>query len=66
VIGHEFFFLNGATHMARRVSPHGVLLFQFAFADTCSTITWGVVGRMVSRATCSTTAVSAFNPIIGH
>ena len=50
-IGHEFFFLNGAppTYTLRArpgVAFMAFFLFQFAFADTCSTITSGaMVGR---------------------
>src|SRR5262249_23711963 len=47
-IGHEFFFLHGApdTYGSTGVSFLAFWLFQFAFADTCSTITSGaMVGR---------------------
>src|SRR6201995_2786140 len=47
-IGHEFFFLHGApeTYGSSGVAILAFWLFQFAFADTCSTITSGaMVGR---------------------
>ncbi len=47
-IGHQFFFLNGIpdTFGSTGVAFLAFFLFQFAFADTCSTITSGaMVGR---------------------
>ncbi len=47
-IGHEFFFLQGIpdTYGSTGVAILAFFLFQFAFADTCSTITSGaMVGR---------------------
>ncbi len=76
VIGHEFFFLNGAE---ATYTYHGSLdtgiafmaffLFQFAFADTCSTITSGaMVGRTGFKGDLIySAAVSGFiYPILGH
>src|SRR5690348_8471284 len=70
-IGHEFFFLNGAptTYGTTGVAFMAFFLFQFAFADTCSTITSGaMVGRtgFVGDLFYSI-GVSAFiYPIFGH
>ncbi len=75
-IGHEFFFLNGAqaTYTYHGATDTGVafmafFLFQFAFADTCSTITSGaMVGRTAFKGDLIySVAVSGFiYPIIGH
>ena len=75
-IGHEFFFLNGApdTYTYGGSFDTGVafmafFLFQFAFADTCSTITSGaMVGRTGFKGDLLYSfAVSGFiYPIIGH
>jgi Amt family ammonium transporter len=75
-IGHEFFFLNGAT---ATYTYHGgfdtgvafmaFFLFQFAFADTCSTITSGaMVGRTGFKGDLLySIGVSGFiYPILGH
>jgi ammonium transporter, Amt family len=75
-IGHEFFFLNGAE---ATYTYHGTLdtgiafmaffLFQFAFADTCSTITSGaMVGRTGFKGDLLySVGVSGFiYPILGH
>src|SRR3954467_8013527 len=70
-IGHQFFFLNGApaTYGSTGVAFMAFFLFQFAFADTCSTIT---SGAMVGRTgfwgdILYSIGVSGFiYPIIGH
>jgi Amt family ammonium transporter len=76
IIGHEFFFLHGYTST---YTYHGTLdthvaflaffLFQFAFADTASTITSGaMVGRTSFKGDILySTCVSGFiYPIFGH
>src|SRR6266480_1725030 len=70
-IGHQYFFLNNAplTYGSTGVSFLAFFLFQFAFADTCSTITSGaMVGRTAFGGDLLySTAVSGFMyPIIGH
>jgi Amt family ammonium transporter len=48
IIGHSFFFLhhNGADYNGTGIAFYAFVLFQFAFADTASTITSGaMVGR---------------------
>ena len=75
-IGHEFFFLNGAeaTYTYHGTFDTGVafmafFLFQFAFADTCSTITSGaMVGRTGFKGDLLySVGVSGFiYPILGH
>ena len=70
-IGMNWFFLNGApaTYEASGVAFLAFWLFQFAFADTCSTIT---SGAMIGRSGWTgdllySFAVSGFiYPIIGH
>jgi Amt family ammonium transporter len=71
LIGYHWFFLNGApaTYEATGVAFLAFWLFQFAFADTCSTIT---SGAMIGRTGWTgdllySFAVSGFiYPIIGH
>ena len=71
IIGHEFFFLQNApaTYGTTGVAFMAFFLFQFAFADTASTITSGaMVGRtgFVGDLLYSF-GVSAFiYPILGH
>ena len=75
-IGHEFFFLNAAppTYTYNGALDTGVafmafFLFQFAFADTCSTITSGaMVGRTGFEGDLLySIGVSGFiYPILGH
>jgi ammonium transporter, Amt family len=71
LIGKEFFFLQGipATYGSSGVAFLAFFLFQFAFADTCSTIT---SGAMIGRTgffgdLVYSIGVSGFiYPIIGH
>jgi Amt family ammonium transporter len=70
-IGHQYFFLNNApaTYGTTGVAFLAFFLFQFAFADTCSTITSGaMVGRTAFGGDLLySIAVSGFiYPIIGH
>src|SRR3954470_19633277 len=70
-IGHEFFLLHGAPHTygSTGVAFMAFFLFQFAFADTCSTITSGaMVGRTAFGGDLLySVAVSGFiYPIVGH
>ena len=70
-IGYHWFFLKGipATYEASGVSFLAFWLFQFAFADTCSTITSGaMIGRTDFRGDLLYSfGVSGFiYPIIGH
>ena len=70
-IGHQYFFLNNApaTYGSTGVAFLAFFLFQFAFADTCSTITSGaMVGRTAFGGDLLySIAVSGFiYPIIGH
>ncbi|MDQ6799118.1 MAG: ammonium transporter [Actinomycetota bacterium] len=71
LIGHEFFFLDGQTaaYGSTGVSFLAFFLFQFAFADTASTITSGaMVGRTGFKGDILySMAVSGFiYPIFGH
>ena len=70
-IGHQFFFLHGApeTYGSTGVPMLAFCLFQFAFADTCSTITSGaMVGRtgFVGDLLYSFGVSGFIYPIIGH
>lgn len=70
-IGTTGFFLNGlpATYMATGVPLLAFWLFQFAFADTCSTITSGaMVGRcgFIGDIIYSVGVTGFLYPIIGH
>ncbi len=70
-IGHEFFFLNAApaTYGTTGVAFMAFFLFQFAFADTCSTITSGaMVGRTGFKGDIlySVAVSGLIYPIIGH
>jgi Amt family ammonium transporter len=71
IIGHQYFFLNGApaAYGSTGVSFLAFFLFQFAFADTASTITSGaMVGRTSFKGDILySIAVSGFlYPIFGH
>src|SRR3954447_5721513 len=71
LIGHQFFFLHGMTaaYGATKVSFLAFFLFQFAFADTASTVTSGaMVGRTSFKGDILySIAVSGFiYPIFGH
>src|SRR5262245_36264663 len=70
-IGHEYFFLNNAppTYGSTGVAFLAFFLFQYAFADTCSTVTTGsMVGRTAFGGDLLySVAVSGFiYPILGH
>jgi Amt family ammonium transporter len=70
-IGYEWFFLQGApaTYESSGVAFLAFWLFQFAFADTCSTITSGaMIGRtgFVGDILYSIAVSSLIYPIIGH
>src|SRR5689334_24156122 len=70
-IGHQYFFLNGApdTYGSTGVAFLAFWLFQFAFADTCSTITSGaMVGRtgFVGDLLYSFGVSGFMYPIVGH
>jgi Amt family ammonium transporter len=71
IIGHQFFFLHGMTdaYGSTGVAFLAFFLFQFAFADTASTITSGaMVGRTSFKGDILySTCVSGFiYPIFGH
>jgi ammonium transporter, Amt family len=71
VIGHTFFFLHGMTpaYGTTGVSFLAFFLFQFAFADTASTVTSGaMVGRTGFKGDIlySTMVSGFFYPIFGH
>src|SRR6266700_1107016 len=71
LIGYHWFFLQGvpATYEATGVSFLAFWLFQFAFADTCSTITSGaMIGRtsFVGDLIYSFFVSGFIYPIIGH
>ena len=70
-IGYHWFFLQGtpATYEATGVAFLAVWIFQFAFADTCSTITSGaMIGRtgFVGDLLYSLAVSGFIYPIIGH
>ena len=71
LIGMNWFFLNGApaTYESTGVAFLAFWLFQFAFADTCSTITSGaMIGRtgFVGDLVYSLAVSGFIYPIIGH
>ncbi len=70
-IGHNWFFLQGvpATYESTGVAFLAFWLFQFAFADTCSTITSGaMIGRtgFVGDLIYSVGVSGFIYPILGH
>jgi ammonium transporter, Amt family len=70
-IGYHWFFLQGvpATYETTGVAFLALWLFQFAFADTCSTITSGaMIGRtgFVGDLLYSVAVSGFIYPIIGH
>ena len=70
-IGYHWFFLQGAPHTyeSTGVAFLAVWIFQFAFADTCSTITSGaMIGRtgFVGDLLYSVAVSGFIYPIIGH
>ena len=70
-IGYHWFFLQGApaTYETTGVAFLAVWIFQFAFADTCSTITSGaMIGRtgFVGDLLYSICVTGFIYPIIGH
>jgi Amt family ammonium transporter len=71
LIGHEFFFLNNipATYGSTGIAFLAFWLFQFAFLDTCSTVTSGaMVGRtgFVGDLIYSFGVSGFIYPIFGH
>ncbi|MDQ1357710.1 MAG: ammonium transporter, Amt family [Acidimicrobiaceae bacterium] len=71
LIGHEYFFLHGMTpaYKTSSVAFLAFFLFQFAFADTASTVTSGaMVGRTGFKGDIiySTLVSGFFYPIFGH
>ncbi len=71
IIGHEYFFLHGMTpaYKSSSVAFLAFFLFQFAFADTASTVTSGaMVGRTGFKGDIiySTLVSGFFYPIFGH
>jgi ammonium transporter, Amt family len=70
-IGHQYYFLNGAPNAygTTGVSFMAFFLFQYAFADTCSTVTSGaMVGRtgFVGDLLYSIGVSGFIYPILGH
>jgi Amt family ammonium transporter len=70
-IGYHWFFLSGtpSTYEGTGVAFLAVWIFQFAFADTCSTITSGaMIGRtgFVGDLLYSVAVTGFIYPIIGH
>src|SRR5256885_3402501 len=70
-IGYHWFFLQGApaTYETTGIAFLAVWLFQFAFADTCSTITSGaMIGRtgFVGDLLYSVAVSGFIYPIVGH
>jgi Amt family ammonium transporter len=70
-IGHQYFFLHGApdTYGSTGVAILAFFLFQYAFADTCSTITSGaMIGRtgFVGDLLYSICVTGFIYPVIGH
>src|SRR5580765_4654303 len=70
-IGHHWFFLQGApaTYEGTGVAFLAVWIFQFAFADTCSTITSGaMIGRtgFIGDLLYSLCVTGFIYPVIGH
>src|SRR5262249_37085142 len=71
LIGYHYFFLQGApaTYESTGVAFLALWIFQFAFADTCSTITSGaMIGRtgFVGDLLYSVGVSGFIYPIIGH